>query len=175
MLNIVGSIDNAWKTGEKLELCHLLFLKSSFIEMDVSRLAEFSEPLKQFVNGINPDQIKSPSGKAYDLGISKDQGKKHIDELHQKGMETEKTLSDSLDGVNGVKKFTYSEVDKVTLVQGGDKGFSRINISLGDKGNMEYRLMHSCFEDHGKLDNIDFIKYKAVLKASLKDKLVVEK
>ena len=175
MLNIVGSIDNAWKTGEKVEVCHLLFLKDSFFEIEVPKLSELSDSLKKFVGGITPGELNAPSGKRYNLGVTREEGRKHIDELHRRGVESEKKLSDSTNNEEGVRKFPYSEVSKVTLVQGDEKGFSRIDISLGDQGNIDYRLMHSCFEDYGKLDTIDFIKYKAALKASLKDKLVVEK
>lgn len=174
MLDIVGSIDNAWRKDSHTEICHLVFMKDCLVEFKISESEELSDDIRSYLKE-DPLKRETSSGFGYSmLTRDKEIQKKILEEAELKGMEMEKKMdSTDEDAPDQNMKMEYSSIENILLKNGTSKTPSVLTVKTGGK-SIDYMLMHNSYEGPEKLDAVTRSKYKAVLIKALGDKFRME-
>jgi|ACXJ01.1.fsa_nt_gi hypothetical protein len=174
MLDIVGSIDNAWRKDSQTEICHLVFMKDRMVEFKISESEELSEDIRAYLKE-DPLKEESSSGLRYTLLTrDKELQKKILEEAELKGMEMEKKMDSAEENGPGQNmSIEYSNIDNILLKNGTSKTPSVLTVKTKGEA-VVYMLMHNSYEGAEKLDAVTRSKYKAVLSKALGEKFRLE-
>ena len=175
MIDLVGSIDNAWAAGDNLRFFHLIFFNDKIVEVDLMKNPDLSEEIGNLINFGKAKSIDEKGQKKIDIGAnSRDDEKKLVEVLQKNGMEIVKGLLEDPVNGDGIRIFQNSEINKVNLSQGSSDSPPSLQFSAKEGSPLRYILMHNVYDDYGKLDLVTFIKYKVVLKSAFGEKLEIK-
>jgi hypothetical protein len=172
MQEIMGSVDNAWIKNSKTKVCHLVFMKNSMVECEIVNKKELSGELKGYLKSDPLSGDHGENGQNYAIASeNRDEQKKIIEEAEVRGMDMEKSLdSDMKNDPDFFQVYPYDGIEKVSLVQ-GKSGYSPELLIKTNGKTLNYKLMHNSYDGFGKLDEVTFSKYKAVLRKVFGEKL----
>ena len=174
MQEIMGSVDNAWIENKRTRVCHLVFMKNSMIECQIVNKKELSGELKGYLKSDPLSRGNGEEGQNYAISSeNREDQKKIIEEAEVRGMDMEKSLdSDMKNDPDFFQIYPYDGIEKVSLVQGKSGNSPELVIKASGK-TLDYRLMHNSYDGFGKLDEVTFSKYKAVLRKVFNEKFEV--
>ena len=176
MVEIIGSIDNAWKRGKVTNVHHLIFTSDSILAFDVLSKKEMRTETRNYL--MSDPLTLAPVTAVQSYGVMRDSKSIHmqiIGDAISAGNEIERNIDAEIaKEPPGFQRIDNDKIESIKLRQGEHLGLPSLTI-ITDDGKIEYKLMHNNYEKLARLDDDTFNKYSELLTRAFADKAIIEK